>query len=665
MRDPLLGEARRTSSSFGLGLGSDSESESESQTGEPCLRPSPPTSGVDAASASSPTPSGASELLQLAGTQQGLLCLGCAVLLVRLPCSLSRSHLVSTVLADCASGDFAGARRGVMWLLGIGTVDAGLDFWCVYLFGLAQLRMVRELRTRLFRSLLGQDVAFFDGRSPGELASRLGSDCAAMAGELTWVLRFSIESFVRIWSIVVYMLWRCPKLGALACTMIPAVALANKVYGDWLQRSADEVQGALAKANAAGTEVLSAIRTVLAFCGEPAAKARYEAHLGTHYKVSTTQVVAQGVYYMGVSTFLVSTVVPVILLWYGAVLVARGEVGTGTLVAFMLYHGQLQEYTLQLFQSFTALMRSGGTGREVFALLRRSPGTPCSGYDGGEMGRAPPGGHAWRSVEFVDVHFAYPGKRSGAPILRGLSFTVSRGQTLALTGPSGCGKSTVAALLQRFYDPQRGRIVLDGLVEYTSLSPFLLRSHVGVVAQESVLFSGTVHDNIAYGLDGGTSPSVSRQAVRDAAKVAHADEFISGLPQGYDTDVGERGGLLSGGQRQRIAIARAVLRQPALLILDEATSSLDHAAETAVQVALDALLESRRGECMTVVIAHRPKTLAGADVIGFLGESGTLEEFGTHDELLAIPGGRYRAVAQDRGPSAPRPLDAGGGGGPV
>ena len=581
----------------------------------------------------------------MAGTQKSLLLLGCVVLLIRLPCSLSRSHLISEILADCAAGEFQRAQVGVLWLLGIGTVDAGLDFWCVYLFGLAQLRMVRSLRGRLFASLLGQDVAFFDGRSPGELASRLGSDCAAMAGELTWVLRFSIESLVRICGIVGYMLWRCPKLGGLACTMIPAVALANKVYGDWLQQNADKVQGTLAKANATGTEALSAIRTVLAFCGEPAAKKRYKDSLETHYKVSTSQVIAQGIYYMGVSTFLVSTVVPVALLWYGSDLVKSGEIATGTLVAFMLYQGQLQEYTLQLFQSFTSLMRSGGTGREVFALLRRSPSTPCSGYDGGEQGLAPPGGDSWKSVSFVDVHFAYP-LREEKPVLRGLSFSLSRGQTLALTGPSGCGKSTVASLLQRFYDPQQGTILLDGLVEYTQLSPFLLRMHVGVVAQESVLFSGSVHDNIAYGLDGGSSQAVSRGAVREAAKVANADEFICALPRGYDTEVGERGGLLSGGQRQRIAIARAVLRKPALLILDEATSSLDHASESAVQAALDALLDARRGECMTVVIAHRPKTLAGADAIGFLGESGALEEYGTHAELLKLPNGRYRALVR-------------------
>lgn len=593
---------------------------------------------------------GTRRLLQLARPQVVYLYAGCLVLLIRLPFSLSIPHFVSTTLTALSQGNFHLARAEIAWLFLFGTLDAVFDFWCVFLFGYANQRIVRGVRVDLLGVLLRQDVAFFDATSSGELASRLNSDCSEMAGDLTWFFRFSIESVVRIVGITIYMLVRSPVLGACALSIVPVVGIINKFYGDWLSRNATLVQDALADANAVAQETLANVRTVIAFAAESKEEARYERKIQRQYELNIKQLYMTGVYYMAVSTFLINTIVQSSLLWIGANLIAQHRLAPEVLLAFMLYQGQLQNETLNLFRSFSSLIKSSGAGDKVFALLDRRPPAPATGstavqlFSTGERDddTTTTGGPRRRSrsqanqynVRFEQVSFRYP-TRPDHLVLNHLDLEIEQGQTLALVGSSGCGKSTIVNLLQRFYDPNAGSIVVNGQ-DLRRLDLEAHRRHIGVVTQDPVLFDDSIWQNIVYG-----APHATREDAVRAAKLAHADAFIRSFPQGYDTGVGERGVQLSGGQLQRIAIARAMVQKPSLLLLDEATSALDAASEQIVQDALDRLLE--KGNMTTVVVAHRLRTVRNADQIAVI-DQGKVVEKGTHVELLQLRSGLYRKM---------------------
>jgi len=596
---------------------------------------------------------GTRRLLQLAAPQVLYLYAGCAVLLVRLPFSLAIPHFVSTTLTAVATGDFSTAQHEIIWLLTAGSIDSVLDFWCVFLFGYANQRIVRGVRLDLFQKLLRQDATFFDQHSSGSLASRLQSDCSEMAGDLTWFFRFSIESVVRITGIATYMLCRSPVLGGCALAIVPVVAVINKVYGDWLRKNAAEVQDALAQANAVAQEALSNIRTVIAFAGERHESTHYKSKIDWQYQLNIRQLYMSGVYYMTVSTFLINTIVQASLLWIGTKLIQHDKLTAGVLLAFMLYQAQLQNETLNLFQSYSSLIKSSGAGDKVFALLDRIPPPPainCPTVKAVEQATvAQVGEHPLASprhrfprhhynVQFCDVSFHYASRPDHA-VLHNLNLTIPKGQTVALVGPSGCGKSTIVNLIQRLYDPCQGSVRVDG-IDLRSLDLLRHRRHLGVVTQDPILFSGTVLENIVYGC-----PSATREQAIEAAQQAHADIFIREFSNGYETEVGERGVQLSGGQKQRIAIARALVRNPSVLCLDEATAALDVESEHTVQLALDQLLQSKNKDLTTVIVAHRLRTVRNADLICFL-ENGRVVEQGSHQELLHFPTGRYRRMVE-------------------
>ena len=394
-----------------------------------------------------------------------------------------------------------------------------------------------------------------------------------------------------------------------------------------------------------------------------------------HYAVSVKQTMLDAVYFGAISTFLIQTCVSAALLAYGAHLVVRGELHAEVLLAFMLYQSQLQEYVLQLMNSYTALVKSSGAGDKVFALLDRRPHrrgartlvppAPSTATTSGDRGGGGGGaivcaarplarGH----VALRDVHFAYP-TRPREPVLAGLSLEVWPGQCAALVGASGAGKSTVFHLLENLYQPAApsaalpggGRgppaVSLDGF-DVAELDHAWLHRAVALVGQEPVLFSGSVRRNVLYALgepddDGDDDGAAEDDArVARALEAAHAAEFVARLPHGARTEVGERGAQLSGGQKQRVAIARALVREPAVLLLDEATSALDAASERAVQAAIDAMIAS--GRMTVLVIAHRLSTVRSADMI-FALERGAVAETGTHDQLLAR-GGLYAQLVE-------------------
>ncbi|KAL3907268.1 MAG: hypothetical protein SGILL_008941, partial [Bacillariaceae sp.] len=478
-------------------------------------------------------------------------------------------------------------------------------------------------------------VAFYDATTSGELASRVNADCGAMAGDLTWFFRFSIESVVRISGITVYMLLSSPKLGAVALSIVPVVAIVNKFYGDWLGKNAALVQDALAAANSNAQETLSSFRTVVSFVAEDLEFNKFVDRINEQYRLNVRQIFMTGIYYMFISTFLINTVVQGTLLLVGSYMIQRGTLTSGVLLAFMLYQGQLQNEMMNLFNSFTSLIRSSGAGNKVFEILDRHPNPPATGNAAVRTGNVQPSRDSAVDIQLTDVHFAYA-SRPEQEILKGINLKIGAGNTVALVGNSGCGKTTIVNLLQRYYDTTSGVISFDGV----DIELFDLKSHrrrIGIVTQDPILFSGTILSNITYG-----TPNATREAAIEAAKKSNAHDFICAMPNGYDTEVGERGQSLSGGQRQRIAISRAIIRQPSLLLLDEATSALDAESEEVVQQSIDNLLKEASG-ITTIVVAHRLRTVRNANVIACV-DNGKITELGSHEELMKLDSGYYKAM---------------------
>jgi ABC-type multidrug transport system fused ATPase/permease subunit len=346
--------------------------------------------------------------------------------------------------------------------------------------------------------------------------------------------RFSIESVVRISGITAYMLWRSPRLGAYALSIVPVVAIVNKYYGNWLKENATKVQDALAKANSVAQETLACIRTVIAFASEDFEYDKYVERINEQFRLNVRQTYISGVYFMFVSTFLINTLVQGTLLLVGSYMIQNGNLTSEVLLAFMLYQGQLQNEMMNLFNSYSSLIKSSGAGDKVFELLDRQPPSPGTGsrqVQGREGNDIPTSNGAPLSINLENVQFSYP-SRPEQLVLKGIDLTVTPGSTVALIGPSGGGKSTVVGLLQRLYDPSYGQILIDG-IDIKSLDIKKHRRRIGIVTQNPVLFSGTILSNITYG-----TPEATRAEAVRAASLANAHNFIVSFPQGYDTEVG-------------------------------------------------------------------------------------------------------------------------------
>ena len=590
---------------------------------------------------------GTLQLLKIARPHRHWLYYACAVLLVRLPLSLSVPHWVAETIGALINSDYQGAQRNVLYLCVAGTGDALLDFWCVYLFGIAQQRIIRGLRLNLFQAILHQEISFFDTTKTGEITSRLTADCAEMANDLTSVFRFTIESLVRIGGIIAYMFVRSWRLGLLALAIIPVTAIINRLYANFMHRNQMKVQAALAEGNSVAQEAISAIRTVCSFAMEEGEYLRYEARVDKYYRLIIKQYYIQGIYYMVCNTFLIQTVVQASILTYGGYLIKHDLLEATVLISYMLYQSQLQEYFQNLFNSFTSLIKSSGAAAKVFDYIDRKPRyrrprvfSPSSAPFSAPFSAPSPtttqqrfSGH----VSLRDVHFCYP-SRPEALVLRGFSLDVKPGSCVALVGASGSGKSTVFSLIEHFYEVQRGFVHIDGM-DVRDMKHAALHHVVAMVGQEPELMSGTIESNILYGvkrqedlqedLQENLQENLQARMI-SAAKDANAHDFIlNELPNGYSTDVGERGVQLSGGQKQRIAIARCLMQNPRVLLLDEATSALDSESEALVQEALNRAMVGRT----TIMIAHRLSTVKHADVIVVL-QSGQVVEFGSHDTLM-------------------------------
>ena len=546
--------------------------------------------------------------------------------------SLAFPYLAGSIV-DAAStqlkqgGNVNGVDRTALLLISVLALQAGLAFFHVLSFASVGQRGLVDLRRETYARLISLPMSFFAQRRVGELASRLSSDLIQIEDTLITILpQFLRQSTLLVGGIALIAVTSL-KLTAIMLSSLPILVVVAVVFGRRTRRLSREAQDRLADTATVVEETLQGIVNVKAFGNEHYELNRYHNGLLRFLAATLRGSRLRAAFIAFIIFALFGSIV--LVLWSGARLLQRGEISFGDLTRFILYTTFVAGAMGQFAELYSQLQKAVGATQRVRELLRET----------GEVDAAsPPGTPSLEDrlrgeVRFQDVHFTYP-TTEGIEVLHGIDLTAAPGQKIAIVGPSGAGKSTLISLLLRLYDPSSGRISIDGR-DARDYSLADLRSQMSMVPQEVLLFGGSITENIAYG-----KPGASPDEIKQAARQANADEFIQSFPQGYETRVGDRGIRLSGGQRQRIAIARALLKDPAILILDEATSSLDSHSEQLIQEALETLMRGRT----SFIIAHRLATVRHADRIIVLSR-GRVIESGTHAELEAIEDGVYRRLA--------------------
>ncbi|MDB4887708.1 MAG: transporter transrane region [Gemmatimonadetes bacterium] len=576
----------------------------------------------------SPTPLRA--LLPRVRPYRGRLVICAVCLVIAAAVGLAFPAVVQRLL-DAA---FQQRDRALLDRIAIGLVLAfalqgAMNFVQVFLLTGTAERVVAKLREDAFAHLVRLSPSFYTEQRTGELTSRLSADLAVLQSLLgTWISELSRQSLFLVGGIVLLTLTH-PRLTTTTLAVVPIVVGSAFFFGRRLRKASAGVQDRVAEAMGMADEAFSQIRTVQSFVREAEETRRYR-HLLSGVVRAAISRAQQRALLFGVVGFVAFAGV-VAVLWQGGRLVLEGALTPGALVKFLLYAITVAAAVGSLASLFGSYQEAVGAAQRVFELLDMTP-TVAEPEHPTTLARPVRG-----MLALEDVRFSY-----GADlpeVLSDVSFTMAPGEVVALVGPSGAGKTTVASLIPRFWDVSSGRIALDG-VDIRELSFADLRGAIGLVPQEPALFSGSVRENIAY-----ARPDASEADVMAAARAAHALEFIERLPNGLDTLVGERGVKLSGGQRQRIAIARVFLKDPAVVVLDEATSSLDNESERLVEEAMEELLRGRT----TLIIAHRLRTVRRADRVLVIDHGRVVEE-GTHEELsigAGVYGKLYRAELRD------------------
>jgi len=480
----------------------------------------------------------------------------------------------------------------------------------IYLLNYAGQRVVAGIRDRLWKKLLVLPVSYYDNNETGDTISRMTNDTAVIKGLITEHMSGFITGIISIIGSVVVLLYMDWRMTLIMFSVFPLAFLILFPLGRQMFLISKGLQTETAGFTAVLNRVLSEIRLVKAANAEPGEYAEGSKGIGKLFQFGLKEGRIQAM--MSPLISFVMLMLFVVLFGYGGMRVSSGAITAGQLVAFMLYLFQIVMPITQITQFFTQMQKAMGATDTILKVLDHVEEKPHAGDAVKD---------ASQSLHLEQVAFSY---KEGEPVLKNVSFTMEAGKVTAIVGPSGSGKTTMFSLLERFYKPQSGSIKLgsDSIEKFSLVS---WRSQIGYVSQESPLIAGTIRDNICYGME----REVSLEELKQAARMAYADGFIEELPNQYETEVGERGIKLSGGQRQRIAIARALLRNPKILMLDEATSSLDSKSEVVVQHALQNLMQGRT----TLVIAHRLSTVVDADQIVFL-DKGKVTGRGTHQELL-------------------------------
>lgn len=528
------------------------------------------------------------------------------------------TYMIYTVGTAALTGIFTGMRGSTFLIVGA--------------------RFSRRLQSRLFGSLLTQDMAFFDATKTGEITSRLSSDCGKVSDQVQLNVNVFLRSTLQACFVLGFMIYINWQLAMTAFVSVPSIVFVSRHFARYVEKLSKSTQQALADASATAEESLSSMKTVRSVAGTSEAYERYLLELAEYYGYMKKQSCVYAGYAGLTFTFLPQASFCIVL-YYGANLIGSGQIQKGDLVSFVFYMQSLFAAFNSVGSIFTGLVQALGAAAKVFEWINRIPKDPKPPL---LQSRKMSFEECKGDVALNDVTFVYP-NRPGKPVLKGLSLHAKPGQVVALCGESGGGKSSCIALMERFYTPLTGSVTLDG-VPVHEIEPESYHKLVAMVGQEPILYGRSIRENILFGFLASNSEDMPSEAdMIEAAQRANAHDFISGFPDGYDTEVGERGTQLSGGQKQRIAIARALVRRPKVLILDEATSALDADSESVVQQAIDRMIAE--GSMTVVVIAHRLSTIKNANTIVVVKDGQAVEQ-GTHNELVALEGVYYGLVAK-------------------
>ncbi|MCD0469753.1 ABC transporter ATP-binding protein [Flavobacterium sp. JAS] len=531
------------------------------------------------------------------------------------------------MLVDCVTNkNLNRANEIAVGLMVILTLQAIFSFFRISLFVNFTENSLSNIRFALYENLVKLPMSFYSQKRVGELNSRISADISQLQDTFTTTIAEFLRQLILIIGGFVILGNISPKLTLMMLAIVPIVAVAAVIFGRFIRKYGKRTQDKVAESQVIVEETLQGISNVKAFANEWYEIQRYKNKIKEIVKIAIKGGQYRGYFASFIILCLFGCVVAVV--WYGITLTIKGEVeGVGDLISFVLYTTFIGASFGGIAEMYAQIQKAVGATERVFELLEETPEAINANP------RTSPIEKIKGIVSFKNVAFSYPSRKE-VQVLKDVNFSAEFGQKIAIVGPSGAGKSTISSLLLRFYDITSGEILVDGknIYDYDLEN---LRGNMSIVPQDVILFGGTIRENIAYG-----KPDATNEEIMLAAKQANALNFVEGFPEKFETLVGERGVKLSGGQRQRIAIARALLKNPSILILDEATSSLDSESEKLVQEALELLMEGRT----SIIIAHRLSTIRNADKILVL-DNGIITEEGTHQELINLENGIYKNLS--------------------
>lgn len=533
--------------------------------------------------------------------------------------------LIGDMVDTAEEAMLADIDRIAIFLLIVFILQAVFSFFRIYLFVNVTEHVLADLRKDTYNKLIRLPMSFFSQNRVGDMNSRIATDINMLSDTFTTVVAEFLRQSMLIVGGIAFLAYTSVELTLVMLGIVPLVAVFAVVFGRIIRRISKETQDRIAASNTIVEETLAGISNVKSFANEMFESVRYAKSTDDIIEKALQGAKARGFFASFIILALFGSIVGVI--WYGARLVNQDEMSFGNLIQFVLYSVFVGASIGGIAEMYAQIQKAIGAAERILEIMDEEP-EPYNALNPASISAIS------GSLKFDNVEFRYP-SRPDISVLNGVSFDAKQGETIALVGPSGSGKSTIASLVLRFYDPDSGSVTIDG-INTTEMGLEFLRNQMAIVPQDVILFGGTIRENIEYG-----KPGASLEEIEEAAKKANAHIFVDSFPEKYDTVVGERGIQLSGGQRQRIAIARAVLKDPRILILDEATSSLDSESERLVQEALDKLMVGRT----SLVIAHRLSTIRKADRILVL-DKGQISENGKHEELLAKENGLYKGLLE-------------------
>jgi len=548
---------------------------------------------------------------------------GLLVLLVSSVITMAFPKVLGDLIDSVNADDANTVNTFTLLLVGIFLVTAILSFLRVYLFGYVTYKALALLRMTTYKHLISSPMSYFSKRRVGELSSRITSDIALLQDTFTTTIAEFIRQFITIPVGMFFLLFISARLTVFMIAVIPVVAIIGIFFGKYIKKLSKEAQDDIADSNTVVDETLHGIASVKAYANEFFEILRYKKSIDSSVNTSIKRALWRGVF-IGLIMFAAGAAI-VSIIWYGLHMVQNEVITLGELLSFAIYSALLGFSFAGSADLFSQLQKAIGATENLMDILEEVTEditlekTSTIKIEG--------------VLAFNNVCFSYPSRRD-IQVLKDVTFNVEKGKQIAIVGPSGSGKSTIAGLIFRFYDPESGNITIDGK-ELNNYELSQIRNQMAIVPQEVMLFGGTIKENIEYG-----KPNATDEEIFEAAKKANALEFIESFPEKFETLVGDRGIQLSGGQKQRIAIARAILKDPSILVLDEATSALDSESERLVQEALERLMEGRT----SIVIAHRLSTIKKADSIIVL-DNGKIKEKGTHEELVKKENGIYKNLS--------------------